>query len=89
MGRITFTRSGLFKHYFPVGVFETNEKEILQVLSQEMARRILMFIVHCGPMSSCLYCSRSHIQNGLSLSRCNSWDCSGLIVMIVLALEDL
>jgi predicted transcriptional regulator len=45
MGRITSTRSGLYKHYFPVGVFENNEKEILQVLSQETARRILMFIV--------------------------------------------
>ena len=45
MGRITSTRSGLYKHYFPAGVFQNNEKEILQVLSQETARRILMFIV--------------------------------------------
>ena len=45
MGKITSTRSGLYKHYFPVGVFQNNEKEILQVLSQETARRILMFIV--------------------------------------------
>jgi predicted transcriptional regulator len=45
MGRITSTRSGLYKHYFPVGVFQNNEKEILQVLSQETARRILMFMV--------------------------------------------
>ncbi len=45
MGRITSTRSGLYKYYFPVGVFENNQKEILQVLSQETARRILMFIV--------------------------------------------
>jgi predicted transcriptional regulator len=45
MGRITSTRSGLYKHYFPVGVFEDNEKEILQILSQETARRILMLIV--------------------------------------------
>ena len=45
MGRITSTRSGLYKHYFPVGVFQNNEKEILQILSQETARRILMFIV--------------------------------------------
>jgi predicted transcriptional regulator len=45
MGRITSTRSGLYKHYFPIGVFQNNEKEILQILSQETARRILMFIV--------------------------------------------
>jgi predicted transcriptional regulator len=29
MGRITSTTSGLYKHYFPVGVFQNNEKEIL------------------------------------------------------------
>jgi predicted transcriptional regulator len=45
MGKITSTRSGLYKHYFPVGVFEKNEKEILQILGQETARKILMFIV--------------------------------------------
>jgi predicted transcriptional regulator len=45
MGKITSTRSSLYKHYFPGGVFQNNEKEILQVLSQETARRILMFIV--------------------------------------------
>jgi predicted transcriptional regulator len=45
MGKITSTRSGLYKHYFPVGVFEKNEKEILQTLGQETARQILMFIV--------------------------------------------
>lgn len=45
MGRITSTPSGLHKHYFPVGVFQNNEKEILQILSQETTRQILMFIV--------------------------------------------
>jgi predicted transcriptional regulator len=45
MGKITSSRSSLYKHYFPVGVFQNNEKEILQILSQETARRILMFIV--------------------------------------------
>jgi predicted transcriptional regulator len=45
MGRITSTRSGLYKHYFPVGIIQNNEKEILQILRQETARRILMFLV--------------------------------------------
>jgi predicted transcriptional regulator len=45
MGRITSTRTGLYKHYFPVGVFQDNEKEILQILSQETAREILMIII--------------------------------------------
>ena len=45
MGRITSNRSGLYKHYFPVGVIQNNEKEILQILRQETTRQILMFIV--------------------------------------------
>ena len=45
MGRITSTRTGLYKHYFPVGVFQNNEKELLQILSQETSRQILMYIV--------------------------------------------
>jgi predicted transcriptional regulator len=45
MGKITSTRSGLYKHYFPIGMFKGNEKEILQILSQETARKILMFLV--------------------------------------------
>jgi predicted transcriptional regulator len=45
MGRITSTRSGLYRHYFPVGIFQNNEKEILQILRQETTRQILMFIV--------------------------------------------
>jgi predicted transcriptional regulator len=45
IGRITSTRSGLYKHYFPIGVFQNNEKEILQILGQETTRQILMFIV--------------------------------------------
>jgi predicted transcriptional regulator len=45
MGRITCTTTGLYKHYFPVGVFQNNEKEILQILSQETTRQILMCIV--------------------------------------------
>ena len=45
IGRITSTRSGLYKHYFPIGLFQNNEKEILQILGQETTRQILMFIV--------------------------------------------
>ena len=45
MGRITSTHSGLYKHYFRVGIFQNNEKEILQILRQETTRQILMFIV--------------------------------------------
>lgn len=33
------------KHYFPIGVFQENEKEIFQVLGQETAREIIMTII--------------------------------------------
>ena len=46
--RITSNRHGLFKHYFPAGLFQDNEKNLLEVLSQETARDILMFIIEKG-----------------------------------------
>jgi predicted transcriptional regulator len=45
MGRITSNRHGLYKHYFPIGIFGDREREVLQVLNQETAREILMFII--------------------------------------------
>ena len=45
MRRITSARQGSYKFYFVFGAFKDNEKNILQVLSQETAREILMFIV--------------------------------------------
>ena len=45
MGRVTSTRRGLYKYYFPAGLFKENEKEILEVLTHETARKILMFII--------------------------------------------
>jgi predicted transcriptional regulator len=45
MQRIVSTRHGLYKHYFPAGIFQENEKEILRVLGQETSREILMFII--------------------------------------------
>ena len=45
MGRVTSTKRGLYKYYFPSGLFKENEKEILEVLAHETARKILMFII--------------------------------------------
>ena len=45
MRRITSARQGSYKFYFAFGVFKDNEKNILQVLSQQTAREILMFII--------------------------------------------
>ena len=52
-GRITSQKQGLHKHYFLVGAFEENEKQLLEVLSNETAREILMFIIeHQHPSQS-------------------------------------
>ena len=45
MGRITSSRRGLYKYYFAAGLFKENEKDILEVLTHETARKILMFII--------------------------------------------
>ncbi len=45
MQRITSSRRGSYKFYFLHGVFKDNEKNLLQVLRQETAREILMFII--------------------------------------------
>lgn len=44
-GRIASNRHGLFKYYFPVGIFQDNEKNLLEVLSHETTRDVLMFII--------------------------------------------
>ncbi|HYY40737.1 MAG TPA: winged helix-turn-helix domain-containing protein, partial [Nitrososphaera sp.] len=41
------TRYGLYRYYFPAGMVK-DEKDILQVLSQETAREILMLIIERG-----------------------------------------
>ena len=45
IGKITSTKRGFYKFYFPVGIFKENEKEILQILTQETTRKILMLII--------------------------------------------
>ena len=44
-GKITSQRKGLHKHYFPIGIFEENEREILQFLTRETDREIIFFII--------------------------------------------
>lgn len=48
-GRISSERKNLYKHYFPIGLFEQNEKDILKILNQETAREILMIILEKKP----------------------------------------
>jgi predicted transcriptional regulator len=44
-GKIVSERYNLHRHYFPVGMFGNNEKNVLKILNQETAREILMFII--------------------------------------------
>jgi predicted transcriptional regulator len=60
-GKIISARRGLYKHYFPVGMLE-NQKDILQVLTQETVRDILMFIVEHGNPSQGEISSRIRIS---------------------------
>jgi predicted transcriptional regulator len=44
-GKITSQKQSLHKYFFLVGAFEENEKQLLEALSNETAREILMFII--------------------------------------------
>lgn len=44
-GKVVANRHGLFKYYFPVGVFQDNEKSLLEILSHETLREILIFVI--------------------------------------------
>lgn len=44
-GKVTSNRHGFFRYYFPAGLFQDNEKNLLEVLSHETARDIVMFII--------------------------------------------
>jgi predicted transcriptional regulator len=61
-GRITSQRQGLHKYYFVVGAFEENEKQLLEVLSNETAREILMIIIEQK------YPSQSEISKHIGIS---------------------
>ncbi len=45
MGRISSVRRGLYKFYFPLGIFQNKEKSILEVLSHETTRDLILFII--------------------------------------------
>jgi predicted transcriptional regulator len=44
-GKITSLKRGLYRFYFASGIFRDNERDILQILSQETGREILMFVI--------------------------------------------
>ena len=44
-GKISSERQNLHKYYFPIGLFEQNERDILKIMNQETAREILLVIL--------------------------------------------
>jgi predicted transcriptional regulator len=67
-GRITAQKQGLHKYYFVIGAFEENEKQLLEVLSNETAREIVMFIVEQN------YPSQTEISKHVGISSASvSW----------------
>ncbi len=79
-GRITSNRHGLFKYYFPIGIFQDNEKNLLEVLSHETARDILMFIIEQKNPT------QTDIANRTGLSAASiSWHVTRLIELSVIS----
>ena len=48
-GKVSSERQNLHKYYFPIGLFEQNERDVLKILNQETAREILMIILEKKP----------------------------------------
>ncbi len=44
-GKINSEKHGFHRFYFPVGIFEEHQKNILKILNQETTREILLFII--------------------------------------------
>ena len=79
MGRITSSRRGLYKYYFAAGLFKENEKDILEVLTHETARKILMFIIEQKSPT------QTDIVNSVKISaRSISWHVGRLIALKII-----
>jgi predicted transcriptional regulator len=73
-GKITAVRNGLYKYYFPIGMFQAKERNLLQILNQETARGILFYIVEKKNPS------QSDIVNSVGISSAAvNWHISRLI----------
>src|SRR4029079_19238643 len=79
LGRVTSSKRGFYKYYFPAGLFRENEKEILEVLTHETARKILMFIIEQKSPT------QTDIVNNVRISaRSISWHVGRLIALKII-----
>ncbi len=44
-GKIISLRKGFYKFYYPYGIFQEHEKELLQILSHNSLRNLLLYII--------------------------------------------
>jgi predicted transcriptional regulator len=80
MGKIVSVRNGFYKYYFPAGVFQTKEKNLLQILSQVTARDILLFILEKSNPS------QSDIVRSIGISHAAvNWHISRLLELNIIA----
>jgi predicted transcriptional regulator len=79
-GKIVSVRNGFYKYYFPAGVFQTKEKNLLQILSQVTARDILLSIVEKSNPS------QSDIVREIGISHAAvNWHISRLLELNIIA----
>jgi predicted transcriptional regulator len=45
MGKISSAKNDFYKYYFPIGIFDQDQKYLLEMLQQETTREILMIII--------------------------------------------
>jgi predicted transcriptional regulator len=82
-GKVSSERHSLHKYYFPIGLFEQNEKDILKILNQETAREILLIILEKKP-------TQTDIANIIKISSASvNWHMTRLIELgLVLEQKD-
>ena len=82
-GKVSSERQNLHKYYFPIGLFEQNEKDILKILNQETAREILLVILEQKP-------TQTDISNIIKISSASvNWHIKRLVELgLVLEQKD-
>ena len=72
-GKVSSERHNLHKYYFPIGLFEQNEKDILKILNQDTAREILLIILEKKP-------TQTDIANTIKISSASvNWHIKRLV----------
>ena len=81
-GKITSDKHSLHRHYFRVGVFLENEKNLLKILNKETERDILLYIIeHTNP-------TQMDIANAIQISAPSvNWHIANLVHLEIISEE--